>query len=75
MTVRELKELLDNSDPNMEVCCQVDGDATRTGDYLPCSGPAIVEVFPVSYGGYESAQYSRMNEQDKANVLRVVVIN
>lgn len=66
MTVSELIEALQELNPDLTICREVNGDATRTGDYMTADGPETELVHPVSYGGYEPG--------DGANSETVVVI-
>lgn len=52
VTAQRLIELLQEHEPEMEVLCEVDGQATRTGDYLDAEFH-VKTVYPVEYGGYE----------------------
>lgn len=55
MTVKELIDALEKLDPKTRVFREVDGEATRTGDYFPAHGLRKLQLRPLNFGGYEEA--------------------
>lgn len=65
MTVKELIEELKNYNPDLVIATQVEGDMTRTGDFITIGPGALMvhKLRPLTYGGCDSEEYSDINRE------------